>query len=216
MVSEGGVLYLVHGLAHPDLEVSCCCSEMLARLASAHQQQFLSAIRYAAPADKQGRLQGCALRSEFCACRPANLPFFLCPEVFAGPYFNPSCAPEHIRCLQPIHLFCCACRSAGGVSASVELLSRSPSSAQQLHLLSLISALARSSEDAGAELAQARTPAVLLQMVAVEPLPRTQVCNVSSMGPFKHPGGLAWLSQILLCALVQSCVCGVGKLHVAC
>lgn len=62
------------------------------------------------------------------------------------------------------------------MSASVELLTRSPSSAQQLHLLSLISALARSSEDAGAELAQARTPAVLLQMVAVEPLPRTQVC----------------------------------------
>jgi hypothetical protein len=45
MVSEGGVAYLVHGLVHPDLEVSCCCSEMLARLASTHQQQPLEAIR---------------------------------------------------------------------------------------------------------------------------------------------------------------------------
>lgn len=45
MVSEGGVPYLVHGLVHPDLEVSCCCSEMLARLASTHQQQHLEAIR---------------------------------------------------------------------------------------------------------------------------------------------------------------------------
>jgi hypothetical protein len=39
------VLYLVHGLVHPDLAVSCCCSEMLARLASTHQQQPLQAIR---------------------------------------------------------------------------------------------------------------------------------------------------------------------------
>lgn len=45
MVAEGGVLYLVHGLVHPDLAVSCCCSEMLARLASTHQQQPLQAIR---------------------------------------------------------------------------------------------------------------------------------------------------------------------------
>jgi hypothetical protein len=45
LVSEGGVGYLVHGLVHPDLEVSCCCSEMLARLASTHQQQPLDAIR---------------------------------------------------------------------------------------------------------------------------------------------------------------------------
>jgi hypothetical protein len=110
LVSEGGVGYLVHGLVHPDLEVSCCCSEMLARLASTHQQQPLDAIR-----------------------------------------------------------------SAGGVPASVELLARSPASVQQLHLLSLITALARSSEGAGAELAQAGAPAVLLQMVAAEPLPQTQV-----------------------------------------
>lgn len=45
LVSEGGVPYLVHGLAHPDEEVSCCCSEMLARLASSHQPQPLAAIR---------------------------------------------------------------------------------------------------------------------------------------------------------------------------
>lgn len=45
MVAEGGVLHLVHGLVHPDLAVSCCCSEMLARLASTHQQQPLQAIR---------------------------------------------------------------------------------------------------------------------------------------------------------------------------
>lgn len=46
MVSEGGVPYLVHGLVHPDLEVSCCCSQMLARLASTQQQQPLDAIRW--------------------------------------------------------------------------------------------------------------------------------------------------------------------------
>jgi hypothetical protein len=45
LVSEGGVPYLVHGLVHPDIEVSCCCSEMLARLASTHQQQPLDAVR---------------------------------------------------------------------------------------------------------------------------------------------------------------------------
>lgn len=59
--------------------------------------------------------------------------------------------------------------------ASLELLVRSPASVQQLHLLSLITALARSSEEAGAELAQAGAPAVLLQMVAIDPLPPTQV-----------------------------------------
>jgi hypothetical protein len=71
---------------------------------------------------------------------------------------------------------CCLCRSAGGVSAAVALLTRSPSSTQQLHLLSLMTTLARSSEEAGAELAQAAVPSVLLQMVALDPLPRTQVC----------------------------------------
>lgn len=61
------------------------------------------------------------------------------------------------------------------MTAALELLTRSPSSAQQLQLLSLVAAMARSSEAAGAELAQAGAPAVLLQMVAVEPMPRTQV-----------------------------------------
>lgn len=68
------------------------------------------------------------------------------------------------------------CRSAGGVPAALHLLARTPSAPQQLHLLSMVSALARSGgEEAGAELAQAGAPAVLLQMVAVEPMPRTQV-----------------------------------------
>jgi hypothetical protein len=44
-VSEGGVPYLIHGLMHPDLEVSCCCSEMVARLAASQQQDALEAIR---------------------------------------------------------------------------------------------------------------------------------------------------------------------------
>lgn len=57
----------------------------------------------------------------------------------------------------------------------MELLTRSPSPTQQLHLLSLVSALARGSEGAGNELAQAGAPAVLLQLVALDPLPRTQV-----------------------------------------
>lgn len=68
------------------------------------------------------------------------------------------------------------------MTAALELLSSSPSSVQQLHLLSLVGAMARSSEAAGAELAHAGAPAVLLQMVALEPVPRTQVGRLTVAG----------------------------------
>lgn len=80
-------------------------------------------------------------------------------------------------------LRCCCGRSAGGVPAAVALLCQSPSATQQLHMLSLMSALARSHEAAGSELAQAGAPATLLQLVAIEPLPRTQV----GCSPLIHP-----------------------------
>jgi hypothetical protein len=67
-----------------------------------------------------------------------------------------------------------AVREAGGVPLSVQLLAASPSPAQQLHLLTLVTALARG-EEGSAQLLQAGLPGVLLHMVASEPMPRTQV-----------------------------------------
>jgi len=88
-----------------------------------------------------------------------------------------------LACPLLLRLLCNCGRSAGGVPAAVALLCQSPSATQQLHVLSLMSALARSHEAAGSELAQAGAPATLLQLVAVEPLPRTQVGRTS----FIHP-----------------------------
>lgn len=64
LVSEGGVLYLIHGLMHPDLEVSCCCSEMVARLAASQQQDALEAIRWEG---QQGWGGGVRIRMPLCA-----------------------------------------------------------------------------------------------------------------------------------------------------
>lgn len=124
----------------------------------------------------------------------------------------PSLIISMAGCLAP-------CRSAGGVPAAVELLSRSPSTAQQLQLLSLVTALARSGEEAGAELAQAGAPTVLLQMVAIEPLPRTQVGTCSPVfwppaeGPRTAPKVhcICCLRRFLQYSFTSHCSCSILK-----
>jgi hypothetical protein len=48
--------------------------------------------------------------------------------------------------------------------------------------------MARSHEEAGAELARAGAPAVLLQMVALDPVPRTQVGGIRHSGTYPSNG----------------------------
>lgn len=57
----------------------------------------------------------------------------------------------------------------------VQLLSGTSSASQQLHLLTLVSALAGGSEECSNELGEAGVGAVLLHMISTAPLPRTQV-----------------------------------------
>jgi hypothetical protein len=62
----------------------------------------------------------------------------------------------------------------------VQLLSSSSSASQQLQLLVVVGALASGSEEGSSALQQAGVNAVLLDMVADTPTPRTQVHLVAS------------------------------------